>query len=393
MFQRQESKGDSVYTRAEISDQLTWLAQQMQRHNQSIFLIEQLQPSWLKNGRSQWLYLFWAHVMMPAVLGMLIMWSFVQLIGINPPYIEINFLSEFAALFGFVTTPWSALFSLFWLNFFAMTLSAIASGFFFLWRQRRGDEARIDWRLGWLQLLIVGAIVWTAVTVPIARTDELDLALFLGGMVIIGQALTFGGLSYGQSFRTEIRVRGALKWSWRSAFTLGVLGAILSLVWSGIIWLRAPSAFAGGLNLLNMGLLFFLLGGLNDKRPEIRNRPNEGMRVAGRNGVQAMIVVAVPAMVVTAVTVNFASGLHTGVMLGLWAGVVHGYYDICKHLVVRMLLWRKQDTPLHYVRLLDCATDCVLLQKVGGGYTFRHRMLLDHFAKNAAPTESESTGR
>ena len=381
MFRRQAAKGNGAYDPAELSGQLSWLAQQMERHNQSIFLMEQLQPSWLANGRFQWAYLFWAHVMMPAVLGMLIMWSFAQLIGVNPPYIEINFSSEFAAFFGIAAPPWNALFSLFWLNFFAGTLSAVASGLFFLWRRRRGDEARIDRRLGWLQLLVVGGIVWTAVTIPVAQTDELALALFLGSMAAIGLALTFGGPGYGQSFRNEIRVRGALKWSWRSAFTLGVVGALVSLVWWGIIWLRDPSAFAGGFNLLNMGLLFFLLGGLNGKRPEIRNRPNEGMRIAGRNGVMAMSVVAVPAMVFTAVTVNLVSGLYTGLMLGLFAGVVHGFNDVVKHLVVRLLLWRKQRVPLRYARLLDCAADCVLLQRVGGGYTFRHRLLQDYFAE------------
>jgi len=336
----------------------------------------------LEDGRTQWLYLLLSHTGIPAVLGLLIMWSFTQLIGVNPPYIEIHFLTRFAALFGIVNAPWNRLFSLFCLNFFAGILSTVASGLFFFWRRRRGDGAHIDRRRGWLQLLVVGAVAWTAITLPVAITDELALALFLGSTAAVGLALTFGGLSYGQSFRTEIRVRGALQWSWRSAVILGAMGAILSLVWSGIIWLRDPTAVAGRLNLLNMGLLFFLLGGLSDKRPEIKNRPNEGMWIAGRNGVKAAIVIAVPAMALTAVTVNPVSGLQTGIMLGLLAGTVHGFNDVIKHLIVRLLLWCKQRAPLNYARLLDCAADCVLLQKVGGGYTFRHRLLQDYFADN-----------
>ena len=261
-------------------------------------------------------------------------------------------------------------------------LAATVSGLFFLWRRRRGDAARIDRRLGWLQLLVVGSIAWLAVTIPISMTDALPLALFMGGMAALGQALTFGGPSYGQSFRTDIRIRGALKWSWRGAVMLGAVGAALSLVWSGFIWLNDPSTFAGGLNLLNMGLLFFLLGGLSDKRPEIRNRPNEGMRIAGRNGLKATVVVAVPAMILTGLTVNIASGLYTGLMLGLFAGVVHGFNDVGKHGAVRLLLWWEGRIPLNYVRLLDCAADCALLQRVGGGYTFRHRLLQDYFADN-----------
>ncbi len=38
-------------------------------------------------------------------------------------------------------------------------------------------------------------------------------------------------------------------------------------------------------------------------------------------------------------------------------------------------------TPLDYVRFLDyAAKDLNFLQKVGGGYIFIHRILLEHFA-------------
>ena len=380
MVQRQAEKESEPIASSDLSNQLSWLAQQMRRHNQSIFLIEQLQPSWFENKRWQWAYLLGTHVMLPAVLGTLIMWSFVQLIGINPPFIEINFLTEFAALFGITHSPVKQLFALFCLNFFAGLLSTIATGLFFLWRRRRGDENHIDYRLGWLQLLVTGVIVWAAVTLPLLTTDAFVLALFLGGMAAFGLILTFGGISYGQSFQTEIRVRGAVKWSWHSAFLLGAIGAAASLLWSGIIWLRDPTAVAASQNLLNIGLLFFLLGGLSDKRPETKNRPNEGMRIAGLNGLKAMLVVAIPALVLTAVTVNLASGLYTGIMLGVFAGTVHGFNDLFKHSIVRLLLWRKRQTPLNYQHLLDYAANCVLLQRVGGGYTFRHRLLQDHFA-------------
>ena len=393
MFQRQEAKGGGDYASDEVSDHLTWLAQRMQGHNQSIFLLEQLQPSWLEKGRSQWSYLFWSHALMPAVLGAFIMWSFIRLIGSNPPYIEVAFVTRVAAVFGIVDQPWNTLFSMFWLNLFAGMLAATVSGIFFLWRRRRGDAARIDRGLGWLQLMVVGSIAWLAVTIPISVTDALPLALFMGGMAALGQTLTFGGPSYGQSFRTDIRIRGALKWSWRGAVMLGAVGAALSLVWSGVIWLNDPSTFAGGLNLLNMGLLFFLLGGLSDKRPEIRNRPNEGMRIAGRNGLKATVVVAVPAMILTGLTVSIASGLYTGLMLGLFAGVVHGFNDVGKHGVVRLLLWREGRIPLNYIQLLDCAADCVLLQRVGGGYMFRHRLLQEYFADREWPITQKSAFR
>ncbi len=85
--------------------QLTWLARQMQRHNQSIFLIEQLQPSWLENGPFPMALSLSVARRHPHCSGHAIMWSFIQLIGINPPHIEVQFLTRLAALFGVVKTP------------------------------------------------------------------------------------------------------------------------------------------------------------------------------------------------------------------------------------------------------------------------------------------------
>jgi hypothetical protein len=64
---------------------------------------------------------------------------------------------------------------------------------------------------------------------------------------------------------------------------------------------------------------------------------------------------------------------------GTLAGAMHGFNDVIKHVVIRLLLRLEGKVPLHYSPLLDYAADTVLLQKVGGGYTFRHRLLQDHF--------------
>ncbi|MCP4422047.1 MAG: hypothetical protein GY805_35995, partial [Chloroflexi bacterium] len=398
MFQRQQAKGLDLVDSAELSAQLTWLAQQMRRHNQSIFLIEQLQPSWLGNGRSerrrnvrrrnirsrsshlQWLYLFLTRALMGAFLGAPVMWGFVRLIEINPPYIEVHFLTWLASVFGVTAVPWNTLFALTILNLFSGSVAAVLDGFFFTWRQRRGDGAKIDRRLGGLHLLVVGVTIGMLTTLLVSQTDVWAMALFLGGMELLGAALVYGYVTYGQSFRTEVRAWGAMQWSWRSGAMWGTLGAVLSLLWSGVIWLNDPTAVAWQINLLNNSLMLFLLGGVSGKRPEVQNRPNEGMRIAAKNGALASVLVATPIILLTAVTVNIPSGLYTGLMIGLAAGTAHGFNDVAKHLIIRLLLWCGRRIPITLAQLLDCAADCVLLQKVGGGYTFRHRLLQDYFA-------------
>jgi hypothetical protein len=61
-------------------------------------------------------------------------------------------------------------------------------------------------------------------------------------------------------------------------------------------------------------------------------------------------------------------------------GLRAGGVACLKHLVLRLWLIRNGSTPWNYVKFLDHATDCILLRKVGGGYAFIHRMLLEYFA-------------
>jgi hypothetical protein len=44
------------------------------------------------------------------------------------------------------------------------------------------------------------------------------------------------------------------------------------------------------------------------------------------------------------------------------------------------MLWANGSAPFHYAQFLDTAVDRIFLRKVGGGYIFLHRMLLEYFA-------------
>jgi hypothetical protein len=45
-----------------------------------------------------------------------------------------------------------------------------------------------------------------------------------------------------------------------------------------------------------------------------------------------------------------------------------------------MVLWRHDAMPLDYVRFLDYCAERIFLRKIGGGYVFVHRLLLEYFA-------------
>ncbi len=59
-----------------------------------------------------------------------------------------------------------------------------------------------------------------------------------------------------------------------------------------------------------------------------------------------------------------------------------------RHSVLRLALWLRGSAPLNYVQFLNYAVERLFLGKVGGGYIFLHRMLLEYFA-----TLEELSGR
>ncbi len=73
-------------------------------------------------------------------------------------------------------------------------------------------------------------------------------------------------------------------------------------------------------------------------------------------------------------------GLLGGLLGGLLFGLIFGGLACIQHLVLRIMLWRNSSAPLRYARFLDYAAGCIFLRKVGGGYIFVHRLLLEYFA-------------
>src|SRR5260370_499335 len=74
------------------------------------------------------------------------------------------------------------------------------------------------------------------------------------------------------------------------------------------------------------------------------------------------------------------NGVIMGLVVGVLVGLLMGGWTSERHGVLRILLWRAGSIPWKYSRFLDQSADHLLLRKVGGGYVFVHRLLLDYFA-------------
>ena len=70
---------------------------------------------------------------------------------------------------------------------------------------------------------------------------------------------------------------------------------------------------------------------------------------------------------------------------GLFLALDRGGYFLIRHYLARALLWVTRRAPWRYTTFLDVAAERLLLRKVGGGYIFVHRSLLEYLAR-VSPT-------
>lgn len=119
------SESAPKYTEEETRRYLTWLAQGMIRHGQSIFLIESLQPSWLAKGRGLWLFASYSSIPIGMFWGFLVM---VMILSRAERWVEEGSPADFLP-----------------------TLGLIFTGVVVFHRSRRGYDDRIRpvGRLGW----------------------------------------------------------------------------------------------------------------------------------------------------------------------------------------------------------------------------------------------------
>jgi MFS family permease len=116
--------------------------------------------------------------------------------------------------------------------------------------------------------------------------------------------------------------------------------------------------------------------------------PNEGIRRSAKNGLVIGLiggsVVGLAFGVFVALfegpLTGLAGGLLFGVFFGVIIGLIGGWLAVVQHYTLRFWLWRAGVFPLKAVLFLEDATARVFLRRVGGGYSFIHRLLLDFFA-------------
>lgn len=373
MFHRRSQ--NPPYSSTRTKERLAWLARKMTGNNQTVFLVEKLQPSWLPSRFWQWLYLLitW---LVTGLYGGVLMWLFLQLLQEVAPWP--NNLSDLMIRLEGMKVAQAAFLSIIISNLLLGLLVGVINGIFYESRRNQEEDSRRRGRQGWRQITIVGLVVCFVTVLFFSPVGSPGLAISWG----FSEAVMFMIISryaHGRNFNTEIRTVEALSWSWPNAAKgLGygiLLGALAEIIET---WLFGYNGIVNTVfTFLPAGLI---LGGLRGSRVEVKNRPNEGIRLSLRNAIIAALITGLLLFLITLiVTEDLVRALITGTLLALLALLLFGLSNVTKHYLVRLLLWYKKRIPWRFVYFLDYGARLVLLRKVGGGYIFMHRMLQDFF--------------
>jgi hypothetical protein len=281
-----------------------------------------------------------------------------------------------------------------WLAWLARTMKAQnQSNFYLEWMQLDWlPEQRQQRLVTFITSIISGLSCGLLSGLGLGLLSELTPSRGPGFGGLIGGTLTgmvvLGAVRYSQ----EIKPVEKLRWSWpkrsfaQSKTLLGVLvPTLLGFYLLPGEWFQRLLGGLGG------GLFFWLtpvlLEGFTVAEIGTQSLPNEGIKRSIRNALIGALGYGLftgPSALLAELSQAGNNALDLGLSMGLLFGLIGGLHfggrTCLYHFALRLVLWHKNFAPLNYIRFLDYATARIFLRKVGGGYIFVHRMLLEYFA-------------
>ncbi len=354
MFKRRGAS--ERYSKAQAMRWLTWLAKMMSQKSQTVFLIERMQPTWLQTKVQIITYRI-GGILLSGLLGLMIDW-------LNP-------------------------------------ISLLAITVFIVFLIERMHPTWLQTKVQIITYRIGGILLSGLIGIIVYGLSPISSLLGIYDGLICGLICGLG--------RAEIRTIETFQWSWKKArmnlingLTSGLILGLVILPFIGLMLWKIGDGRIGGepmlwllwlmirwLNLgISFGLIFVLIRGLKGSEIEAKTIPNQGIKRSILNAlVVGLLVGAIVGFIILPVSIPLVVGRILGVSVGLIFGLIIGGLIIgggkacIQHFSLRLILYYKGFIPWNYARFLDYATDRIFLQKVGGGYIFIHRLLLEHFAQ------------
>jgi NACHT domain len=321
----------TAYTREQTVRWLTWLARSMIKNNLSVFYLEWMQPDWLAFRGQRWLLVMAASMCTGLAYGLIVLLPIlISLLTRDALFVELS-LWLFGGLMSALVL--GCVFAL--LYGVGVRLDAIDP--MGLSIARRSGEILLCWLGGWVSVTTVPLIV--ADTKP---PDFGPLLIRLGDGALA--AVVLGSAS------------------------LAVL-MLMDLVIHRLHFLAKR-----------------LVSGVTVDEISAWAVPKQGVARSIRDAIMGFLAGFIPLMMLlipehpSSPIVSLDIALFIGLLFGLLFALRFGGFSVIKHYVLRFLLRRNGYSPLNYVRFLDYAAERVFLRKVGGGYVFTHRLLMEYFA-------------
>ena len=355
---------------------LSWLARQQLEHNQEVFLIEQLQPSWLPGRKWRWVYMLFSGLLL-GLAGGFIIWLLWQLLRQTLPQLPAFTSARLAAAFNLSQNLSEALTILIG-NILLGLAVAVLLGIIFEFRLSNERTAPSNEKQRRFQVTAAGVLTGLLTFLVISWSSGVFLALAW----LVAESFMYMAAAryiFGWNYQHDVRTVEALGWSWRHALSgLGVGLGLAFLAEAIESLLYGYNGFAR--TLLTLAVAGFILGGLRGRQIREKSRPNQGVWLSIRNALLASIIVSLPIAVLNLFLRNPEYAFTIGLLSGIIAASILGISDVVKHFLLRMLLHWTVGIPWRFARFLDFAARLTFLRKVGGGYIFMHGLLQDYFA-------------
>jgi hypothetical protein len=396
---------ETRYPRQQTISWLVWLARTMGRQAQAIFFIERLQPLPLLTGVQQRHYAIGVGLILGLIFGL---GGGIGAGLLNGLVVEATFGILVGVGNGVVAgVIVGLLFGLAVIKKETFAVSSLGTWFSIRHVLYRGSA------LGLVVGLSDGLVAWLASKWLDGYVGGLGVWFWLSGGLFSGllNGLVFGLIIGLVANPGKIDIVENLRWSWAKAKTAWKVGSTFG-VGSGVV-----IGISNGLDarLLSLGpstefvvglasgsaialatiLTLMVANGLTTGEIETKTVPNQGIRRSARNvlsvGSSVSLVIGLAAGLIFWVlqrlfglsygmVADLAFGLFYGLPFGLAVGLLYGGLACVQHFVLRYILYRAGAMPWNYTRFLDYCVERIFLRKVGGGYIFVHRLLMEYFA-------------
>ncbi|HNB76731.1 MAG TPA: NACHT domain-containing protein [Enterococcus faecalis] len=401
------------FKKTKTLQQLGWLAKRMKENNQTLFLIESIQPKWIKNfiGKathklSVMIATFFSGVLSGAIVSILftIPVLFSAMISNHlkegPTYIANLIIGTF---------------------FGGMLLNVIigtAIGFIgslvysFNSSSRFSEKININSQ-GIIFSGVKGGAIFTIIT-PVFSFIFFNLKEFLDahfstlnflyGIILFIAVIAITSLPsivlMGIATKNgsgNLRPKSSIYYK---GFGLATFAGLFSIVMESYV---PRSNYYSILPSLLLGfILGIILDGISSKEIDSKTRPNQGFHLSIKNGSMLFFIVfllidltssivLIPILRASQSFQNIAFSEQIGniqvitsalsLPISWFISMNNGGSAVIHHIIIRTILWLSGNTPLLYSKFLEYTCELTLLRQIGGAYEFSHPLLRDYLAE------------